>query len=180
MATKLVAGRASSPLRKFLYYTRFRDMLTICSGNSTIAEEINKAPAKSVADRFNELSPVGKIAVYASAGGVGLLAFVILTFCCIRNRRAGRREGEAYNQKFETERANALNYQMELKNNGATGYNPAPMSSPAFPSPARGVDNNQDGYYKPEYVQSEFSSPTANYGNQGGYFNGHSGQQSRF
>lgn len=74
------------------------------SGNSTVKEALNAPPEKTLAQKWDELPSGAKIAVYASAAGVGaaLLAGAILY--CIRQRRRGAREARAAEARAEAER----------------------------------------------------------------------------
>jgi len=96
------------------------------SGNSTAAVTIektaNEKPALSIAQKFAALSPGAKIAVYCSGGGAAALVLSALLFVCIRQRRAGRKERDAYNAKVEKEREDAYRDQMELREKGLGGW----------------------------------------------------------
>lgn len=98
--------------------------LTVHSGNSTAANTITKAeiPSLSVAQKFAALPQSTKLAIYGGGGAAGALLLSALLFTCIRQRRAGRRERDAYNAKIEKEREEAYKNQMELREKGLGGW----------------------------------------------------------
>lgn len=59
-----------------------------------------------------------KIAIFASAGGVVALALITLLFCCIKQRRIGRREYNVQEQKFNQDRTEMMNLQAEWRQRG--------------------------------------------------------------
>lgn len=94
------------------------------SGNSTAAKTIAKEDTVtlSVAQKFAALPQGTKLAVYCGGGGAAALLLSAAIFSCIRQRRAGRREREAYNAKVEKEREEAYKNQMELREKGIGGW----------------------------------------------------------
>lgn len=90
---------------------------------------MTKPPPLTLSQKWNNLSPTSKIAIYASAGGVGALLFGALLFTCIRQRRAGRREREAYNAKVEQEREQAYQDQIQLREKGMGGWDSKEFAS---------------------------------------------------
>ena len=104
-------------------------MLTYIRGNSTVAtviakteKEANEPAPLSLAQKFNNLSQGSKIAIYAGGGGAAALLIFAAAFACIRQRRAGRKERDAYNAKIEKEREEAYKDQMELREKGLGGW----------------------------------------------------------
>ncbi|KIM99579.1 glycoside hydrolase family 16 protein [Oidiodendron maius Zn] len=93
------------------------------AGNSTIKDTLNAPPPLTLAQKWNNLSSGTKIAIYASAGGGGALLFAALLFVCIRQRRKGRQERDAYNAKIEAEREEAYRDQIQLREKGLGGWN---------------------------------------------------------
>lgn len=75
-----------------------------------------------MSQKFAALPSGTKIAIYASCGGAGAILLSAFIFCCIRQRRAGRRERDAYNAKIEKEREEAYKDQMELREKGLGGW----------------------------------------------------------
>ncbi|OAX85505.1 hypothetical protein ACJ72_00093 [Emergomyces africanus] len=89
--------------------------IKIHNGTSELAKEAHKPPPKTIAQKWRELPSGAKIAVYSSAGGVGLLAFLILIFCCVKQRRAGRKEHVLQESKFTTEQNDMITMQTQWK-----------------------------------------------------------------
>lgn len=79
-------------------------------------------PTLSIAQKWQALPQTTKIAVYGGGGGAAALLIAALTFTCIRQRRAGRQERDAYNAKVEKEREDAYRDQMELREKGLGGW----------------------------------------------------------
>lgn len=75
-----------------------------------------------MAQKFNNLSSTSKVAIYACGGGAAALLIFAAAFACIRQRRAGRKERDAYNAKIEKEREEAYKDQMELREKGLGGW----------------------------------------------------------
>jgi len=104
----------------------FVNLLTFHSGNSTVAQTIvkaaNQTPSLSVAQKFAAMPTTSKIGVYAGGGAAAALLLFACVFSCIRQRRAGRREREAYNAKVEKDREDAYKDQMELREKGLGGW----------------------------------------------------------
>ncbi|OHW95700.1 glycoside hydrolase family 16 protein [Colletotrichum incanum] len=80
------------------------ESIRIAEGNSTVKEALLEEPSKSVSEKFNELNPTAKTAVYAGGVGVGcaLIAFGLWYF--IRQRRHGAAEASLAAQRAENER----------------------------------------------------------------------------
>jgi hypothetical protein len=79
-------------------------------------------PTLSMAQKWQALPQTTKVAVYGGSGGAAALLIAALTFTCIRQRRAGRQERDAYNAKVEKEREDAYRDQMELREKGLGGW----------------------------------------------------------
>jgi type II secretory pathway component PulM len=70
-------------------------MLTMpCSPaqNSTIAAHINAPPPETLAQKWANLPNTTKYIIYGSVASLILISGALLTWCCISQRRAGRRE----------------------------------------------------------------------------------------
>ncbi|KAK3934912.1 concanavalin A-like lectin/glucanase [Diplogelasinospora grovesii] len=91
--------------------------IKITAGNSTVKEAINAPPAQTLADKWNAISPTAKVAIYASAAGVGAALVAWALFYCIRQRRRGAREARLAEAKAEEER-------LELERFKKAGVNP--------------------------------------------------------
>jgi hypothetical protein len=75
-----------------------------------------------VAQKFAALPQSTKLAIYCGGGAAAALLLFAAIFSCIRQRRAGRRERDAYNAKVEKEREEAYKDQMELREKGIGGW----------------------------------------------------------
>lgn len=65
---------------------------------------MNTPPPKSLAEKWNDLPSTAKIAIYASAAGLGGILLIAALFYCIRQRRRGAREARAAEARAEAER----------------------------------------------------------------------------
>ncbi|KAK3364577.1 concanavalin A-like lectin/glucanase domain-containing protein [Lasiosphaeria hispida] len=110
--------------------------IKVVEGNSTVKEEINKVPEPTVTEKFNNLSPTAKIAIYASAAGVGGILVIFALFYCIRQRRRGAREARLAEAKAEQER-------MELERFRKAGVDPDSFTDQATEYNA--MDMRRDG-----------------------------------
>lgn len=84
--------------------------IKIASGNSTIAERLNNKSTGSVEDKFKSLSKGVQIAIAAAVIGVAAILLCLLTFCCIKSRRAGRRERALADAQWEKEQNELQSY----------------------------------------------------------------------
>lgn len=90
----------------------------VCSGKNSITEEVQKPPPKSLSQKWAELPKGAKIAIYCSIAGAVALGICILAFCCVKQRRIGRKEYSLEQSKFLAEQDNNLN----LRSNWNGGY----------------------------------------------------------
>ncbi|RDW95195.1 hypothetical protein BP5796_00958 [Coleophoma crateriformis] len=95
---------------------------TSSSGNSTSSNSSSTNPVVSAADKWKALPTSTKTAVYAGSGAAAAILISAAIFFCARQRRAGRRERDAYNAKIEKEREDAYRDQMELREQGLGGW----------------------------------------------------------
>lgn len=86
-------------------------------------------PTLSAAQKFQALPQATKLAVYGGSGAAGAILLAALLFYCIRQRRTGALEREAYNAKVEKEREDVYKDQMELKEKGYGGWNNAEVAN---------------------------------------------------
>lgn len=87
------------------------------SGNSTVATELNTVHL-TLAQKWNNLPSGARIGIISGASAlVGLSALTFL-FCCIRQRRIGKREWNAQNNKWTQERTEMMNMQAEWRQKG--------------------------------------------------------------
>ncbi|CAK7271617.1 hypothetical protein SEPCBS119000_004698 [Sporothrix epigloea] len=87
------------------------ESIKITAGNSTAVQKINEKPAESLSQKWNNLSPVTHIAVYASAGGVGAVILAVALYYCMKQRKRGREENRLYEQRLAQERLELEQFQ---------------------------------------------------------------------
>jgi len=81
------------------------------SGTATPASTGAASPTASSASltqQFDSLSQTAKIAIGASVGGAFLIALLLLTFCCVKQRRAGRQERLVADTEFQKQEAELM------------------------------------------------------------------------
>ncbi|KAJ5273157.1 hypothetical protein N7478_008282 [Penicillium angulare] len=66
------------------------ESINVISGNSTAKKEINKVPAETTAEKWDDLGEGAHIGVYVGAAVAGALMVGALGWWCIRQRRQGR------------------------------------------------------------------------------------------
>ncbi|KAJ5153070.1 extracellular glycosidase [Penicillium canariense] len=91
------------------------ESIQVTSGNSTALEELNKAPAKSLAEKWDDLGNTAHIGIYSGAAAAGVLAIVALGLCCMRQRRKGRLEHALDDSRHAAERTEMQNFQNDWK-----------------------------------------------------------------
>jgi beta-lactamase regulating signal transducer with metallopeptidase domain len=74
----------------------------------------NVSSAQSAAQRWKNLSNSAKIAIFCSVAGVLVLAIVVMAFCCIKQRRAGKKERAIADAEFEKGTAELLAFRAEM------------------------------------------------------------------
>ncbi len=72
---------------------------------------ITAPPSPTLADKWNALPSNAKLAIYASAGGVGAIALIAAMYYCIRQRRRGAEEAKFAELKAEEERKEMAAFQ---------------------------------------------------------------------
>ena len=126
-------GKASRPLRKhdLVRIVEQYLLMIFCRGNSTVAKTLlaTSTPSLSVAQKFAALPQNTKLAIYGGGGAAAAILASALLFTCIRQRRAGRRERDAYNAKVEKEREDAYKDQMDLREKGLGGWDEGSYAS---------------------------------------------------
>ena len=85
-------------------------VLTEPRGISQANEKIHAPPPLSPRERWNKLSKGAQIAIAASVIGVTALLIVLYAFCCIKQRRAGKRERRLADSAWEKEQAELNEY----------------------------------------------------------------------
>jgi hypothetical protein len=91
--------------------------INITAGNSTISNTLN-TKHETLAQKWANLAPGAKIAIYASVGGVLGIGLMVLLFCCVKQRRIGKREWNVQNNRFMEERTDMMNLQAEWRQKG--------------------------------------------------------------
>jgi hypothetical protein len=69
--------------------------------------------------RWNELSQAAQIGIYASIGAFIAITLGLWTLCCIKGRRAGKREAALADAEFEKDTAELMAYRAQM--GGRTG-----------------------------------------------------------
>ena len=91
--------------------------LTRDNENSPTLQEIQKP--HGVRNRWAALSSTAKIAIFASIGGVVAIAAAIILFCCIKQRRAGRKEYAAYQADLDKEATDLIQHKEQWQSSHA-------------------------------------------------------------
>ncbi|TKX18337.1 extracellular glycosidase-like protein 2 [Elsinoe australis] len=73
--------------------------IQVTPGNSTVADYLSKP--RGVNGRFNALSQGVKIGIIIAAISVAAILVLLIAFCCIKNRRAGRKEKAIADAEWE-------------------------------------------------------------------------------
>jgi beta-glucanase (GH16 family) len=77
--------------------------------------------SQSTTQKWNSLSSTTKIAIAASVGAVLLISIIVFAFCCIRQRRAGKKERLMEDAKFEKSTAELLAYRAQMARDRQAG-----------------------------------------------------------
>ncbi|KAF2151876.1 glycoside hydrolase family 16 protein [Myriangium duriaei CBS 260.36] len=75
------------------------ESIKVATGNSTIANTLAKP--HGVKMRWSNLPQGARIGIIGGAIGVGAICLILFTFCCIKNRRAGRKERAIADAEWE-------------------------------------------------------------------------------
>ena len=67
------------------------------------------------------MSRTAKIAAASSVGGVALICIAVFAFCCVKQRKLGRRERELEDQAFEKNTQELLAYRQMIAQQKAAG-----------------------------------------------------------
>ncbi|CAK7228534.1 hypothetical protein SBRCBS47491_006937 [Sporothrix bragantina] len=125
------------------------ESIKITAGNSTAVDTINAKPAETLADKWNNLSPVAHIAVYASAGGVGAIIAAVGLYYCIKQRKRGREENRLYEQRLASERLELEQFKKaginpdSLQHESGADYNAREMNNLPPPTPDSIADEKE-------------------------------------
>lgn len=82
--------------------------------NSSKPIKLDGSNTQSAVQKWNGLSSTTKIAIGASVCGALLIAAIVFIFCCIKQRRAGKRERLLEDAKFEKDRAELMAFRAEM------------------------------------------------------------------
>jgi hypothetical protein len=85
----------------------------ITRGKSAVLEEIQSP--HGVENRWEALSKGAKIGIIAGALGGAALAAIGILFCCITQRRAGKKEAQALLSQEQKEAAELSEYKSQMK-----------------------------------------------------------------
>lgn len=88
------------------------EKVKVIQGESEVLQEIQKP--HGVKNRWTALSKTAQIAIIASIAGFVLICACLITFCCIKQRRAGRREFAAIEAESNKEAAELLEYKRQM------------------------------------------------------------------
>lgn len=94
------------------------ESIDIIGGKNSITEEVQKPPPKSLSQKWAELPNGAKIAIYCSIAAVVALGISIMAFCCVKQRRLGRKEYSLEQSKFLSDQDNNVT----LRSNWNGGY----------------------------------------------------------
>ncbi|KAK7186928.1 hypothetical protein DPSP01_011623 [Paraphaeosphaeria sporulosa] len=84
---------------------------------SATLQEIEKP--HGVKNRWGALSQTAKIAIIASIAGVVAIIAAVILFCCIKQRRAGRREYAAYQANLDKEATDLIQHKEQWQSSHA-------------------------------------------------------------
>ena len=94
------------------------DSIVIVPGNSTIAQELNRPPPMSVAQRWDKMSNGAKAGIGGSVGVTCVVLILAAGWYCVRQRRAGRTERIMADQLFEKEAREMMAYREMMGKGG--------------------------------------------------------------
>lgn len=149
------------------------DSIKAIVGNSTAATTLTAPPPAeelTVAQKWNNLSPGVRIGIYSAGGCVAACIAGLITFCCIKQRRAGRKEQAAYNAKLEQDRLEAENFSIANKDPDALPSSATPnqyaSGGATFEKSGQFGNNNSDmSSPPPAYAGMNNNSPRSPVGN---------------
>ncbi|KKY15707.1 putative cell wall glucanase [Phaeomoniella chlamydospora] len=88
------------------------------NATSSISSDLDGNNSQSTSEKakskWNSLSKTAKVAIGSSAAGVAVLGVIAFAFCCIKQRKAGRRERALADAEYEKQTAELLQYRSEL------------------------------------------------------------------
>lgn len=84
-------------------------------GNSTVATQLNKPPTPTLSQKWAALSPGARDGIIAGACAGGALLLGALIFAIWKRRRAGRKEAEIAERKFDQDNLDMIQQQKEFQ-----------------------------------------------------------------
>lgn len=95
--------------------------INVVTGNSTVATHMNDK-SQTIGEKWAALPQSAKAGVYVGAAGALGLLLVIMVFCCIKQRRDGRKEQSIHEAKLHQERTEMMHMQAEWRKRGYTQF----------------------------------------------------------
>lgn len=78
-------------------------------------EELNKPPAKTTAEKWDDLGEGAHIGIYCGAAAAAVIAIAGFLIFCLRQRRKGRLEHALDNNQYAENRTEMQNFQNDWK-----------------------------------------------------------------
>lgn len=88
--------------------------IDIIPGNSSVADTLAAPPPVSLAQHWANLSSGAKIGVYAGISAVIALVLASWAFCCVKHRKAGKKEGAMADALYEKDTAELMAHRSEM------------------------------------------------------------------
>ncbi|KAJ5427543.1 Concanavalin A-like lectin/glucanases superfamily [Penicillium cf. griseofulvum] len=88
---------------KYTGHTGTHESIEVVSGNSTAITQINKKPAKTLSQKWDDLGQGAHIGVYCGAGVAAALLIGAVVFYCFKQRRNGRLQRALHDGKYSAE-----------------------------------------------------------------------------
>lgn len=102
--------------------------IKITEGQSTASQKIHAPPPLTVRQRWNQLPTGAKIAIVCGSVAVAAILLGILTYCCIKRRKQGRKERALLDAQWDRDEAELLEHKRRWAN-GEYGKGPIIMTN---------------------------------------------------
>ena len=89
------------------------ESIEIIPGKSEAKEELDKPPTKSVGQHWEGLSRGEKIGVAVGVIGFVALLAILMAFCCVKQRRLGRKEAALADAQYERDTAELIQFRAQ-------------------------------------------------------------------
>lgn len=89
--------------------------IKVSDGNSTVLDELNKPPKKSLSEKWDDLGTGAHVGVYVGASAAGVILIAGFLLWCLRQRRKGRLEYALDDARYTNERTDAQQFQNDWK-----------------------------------------------------------------